>query len=417
MKSVYRFIILFIILVPSLSGQGQVIHLKNPSFEGLPGAGTNYFFLQGWGDCAPYYFQNETPPDIHQYGQKIFDVEVAAQNGNSFVGMVTRENRETWEMISQQLESTMVADKCYEFSIHLAKADLYISGIDPSDRNNPVKKNFNRAVKLRIWGSSSPCKKTQLLAESELVNHSDWKEYTFRFKPKRNYTYILFEVFYKTPVLVPYNGNLLLDNAGDIVEIPCPGDEILAQVDINKPKSTVITPTASIKKPQKVSTPKAKSNKAHGAINEKEKGHNKSKASILTSSEKNKEKILKKLNKKTITPGQTFKIENLFFQADSSRIKDDSYEVLDEIFTFLNDNPNVIIEIGGHTNGVPGVEYCKRLSTARAKNVAEHLYQKGIHKYRIKYKGYGKSKPLHSDRTPTGRKKNQRVEIKILRAR
>ena len=416
MKSVYSLIILFIVLVPNLRGQGQVIPLKNPSFEGLPGAGTIYFFLQGWSDCAPYYFQNETPPDIHQKGHEVFKVNVAAQEGNSFVGMVTRENRETWEMISQNLESMMMADKCYEFSIHLAKADFYISGIDPSNKKKPVEKNFNKAVKLRIWGSSSPCKKTQLLAESELVNHSDWKEYTFRFNPKRNYSYILFEVFYKTPVLVPYNGNLLLDNASDIIEIPCPGDDILAQVDINKPKPTEIVPTASIKKPKKVSTTKAKANKAQkAAINEK--GHNKSKGSVLTSTEKSKEKILKKLDKKTIATGQIFKIEKLFFQADSTRIKDGSQEVLDEIYAFLIENPNVIIEIGGHTNGVPGVEYCKRLSTARAKNVAEHLYKKGIPKYRIKYKGYGKSKPLHSDRTPTGRKKNQRVEIKILRAR
>lgn len=415
MKSFLNTILLIIFLVPGLSGQSQVIHLTNPSFEGLPAAGNNYFFLQGWGDCAPYYFQGETPPDIHQFGYKIFDVNVVAQEGNSFVGMVTRENRETWEMISQKLESMMLADKCYEFSIHLAKADLYLSGIDPSDKINLVKKNFNKAVKLRIWGSSSPCKKTQLLAESELVNHSDWKEYTFKFKPKRNYTYILFEVFYKTPVLVPYNGNLLLDNAGDIIEIPCPDDNLLAQVEINKPKPTIITPSSNITKPKKVSRQKDNSNGAAVASNEKDQG--KKQDSSLASRSKRKEKILKKLNKKTIAPGQTIKIEKLFFEADSSRINDNSHEVLDEIFTFLNDNPNVIIEIGGHTNGVPGVEYCKHLSTERAKNVAEYLYIKGIPEYRIKFKGYGKSKPLDSDRTLIGRKKNQRVEIKILRAR
>lgn len=415
MKSFLSLIILFVGLSLTLCSQDQVIHLTNPSFEGIPAAGNKYFFLQGWRDCAPYYFQGETPPDIHQFGYKLFDVNVVAQDGNTFVGMVTRENRETWEMISQKLESMMFADKCYEFSIHLAKADLYISGVDPSDTINPIIKNFNKAVKLRIWGSSSPCKKTQLLAESELVNHSDWKKYTFRFKPKRNYTYILFEVFYKTPVLVPYNGNLLLDNASDIVEIPCPSDELLAQVDINKPKPTIITPSANITTAKKVSKPK--DNSIVASVNNNKIDQGKKQDSSVSSRAKHKEKILKKLNKKTIATGQTFKIEKLFFQADSSRINDESHEVLDEIFTFLKDNPNVIIEIGGHTNGVPGVDYCRRLSTARAKNVAEYLYKKGIPKYRIKYKGYGKSKPLESDRTPSGRKKNQRVEIKILRAR
>lgn len=77
-------------------------------------------------------------------------------------------------------------------------------------------------------------------------------------------------------------------------------------------------------------------------------------------------------------------------------------------------NEAVKIEIGGHTNGVPSVEYCQKLSSARAREVANYIINKGIDKNRVTYKGYGKSKPIASDRTPEGRKKNQRVEIKIL---
>jgi outer membrane protein OmpA-like peptidoglycan-associated protein len=78
-------------------------------------------------------------------------------------------------------------------------------------------------------------------------------------------------------------------------------------------------------------------------------------------------------------------------------------------------NKNVVIEVGGHTNNVPAAEYCDRLSTARAKSVAEYLYGKGIDQDRITYKGYGKNKPIASNDSVKGRKKNQRVEIKILR--
>ena len=91
-----------------------------------------------------------------------------------------------------------------------------------------------------------------------------------------------------------------------------------------------------------------------------------------------------------------------------------SYKVLDELFRFMVKNKTVKIEIGGHTNGVPSEEYCNKLSKDRAKEVADYLVEKGINKSRITYKGYGKSKPLASDKTLQGRNKNQRVEIKIL---
>jgi outer membrane protein OmpA-like peptidoglycan-associated protein len=88
--------------------------------------------------------------------------------------------------------------------------------------------------------------------------------------------------------------------------------------------------------------------------------------------------------------------------------------VLEEIYTFLKDNNKVIIEIGGHTNSLPEDEYCDRLSTSRAKNIAQHLYGKGIPESQIAYKGYGKRQPIATNQTVEGRRRNQRVEIKIV---
>ena len=403
MKLVFNIFFFSIVSISISFGQNQDIELKNPSFESIPTGGSDKgFFLPGWGDCAPYYFRNETPPDIHSFSSRFFQVNVAAQHGNTFVGMVTRASNETWEMISQRLNSDLFADKCYEFKIHLAKSDTYISGVDKDDATK--KFNFNKPVKLRIWGSSVACKKTQLLAESDPVEHSKWMEYTFRFKPKKQYTYILFEAFYKTPVLIPYNGNLLLDNASNIIEIPCPSEEILAQVDIKAPLSFDRTVPQVITATVQKHTPENNKTITPDPI-----------LVVENPSVQKKIKILKELDKKTISPGQKIKIEKLYFEADSSNLKSNSHDVLDEIYAFLNENPTIIIEIGGHTNGVPGIDYCNYLSTARAKNIAKYLYKKGIPKYRIKYKGYGKSKPLASDKTHLGRKKNQRVEIKILR--
>ena len=81
---------------------------------------------------------------------------------------------------------------------------------------------------------------------------------------------------------------------------------------------------------------------------------------------------------------------------------------------FLDTNEDIVIEIGGHTNGLPEHDYCDRLSTARAQSVAQYLYEKGIPVDRIGYKGYGKRKPVATNSTVDGRRKNQRVEIKIV---
>lgn len=126
------------------------------------------------------------------------------------------------------------------------------------------------------------------------------------------------------------------------------------------------------------------------------------------------EKVLKTLDIATIAVGQTIRVDKLYFEADSSTIKPESYAVLEEIYAFLNENDKVKIEIGGHTNSLPEEAYCDKLSTARAKDIAEYLYDKGISQSRIAYKGYGKRQPVASNQTVDGRRKNQRVEIKIV---
>ncbi len=127
-----------------------------------------------------------------------------------------------------------------------------------------------------------------------------------------------------------------------------------------------------------------------------------------------KEKVIPDLIAKKLEIGQTLRVNQLFFEADSTIITKESYVVLNEVQEFLSENPNIKIEIGGHTNSLPADEYCDRLSTARAKNVTEYLHKLGIPKAQVSYQGYGKRVPVASNRTEAGRKRNQRVEIKIL---
>lgn len=127
-----------------------------------------------------------------------------------------------------------------------------------------------------------------------------------------------------------------------------------------------------------------------------------------------KEKFIPELDIEKIEVGQTLQINELYFEADSTYIMKQSFEVLNEVYEFLSQNPKVIIEIGGHTNNIPPKEYCYKLSTERAETVASFLIHKGIEGNRIMYKGYGKDNPIADNSTRAGRKLNQRVEIKIL---
>lgn len=126
------------------------------------------------------------------------------------------------------------------------------------------------------------------------------------------------------------------------------------------------------------------------------------------------EKFIPDLDMSKITLGQKLRINDLNFEADSAAITQINFDVLEEVYEFLNANPNVTVEIGGHTNTIPPHEYCDQLSTARAKKVAEFLYDRGIAKSRVTFKGYGKREPLTDSTSLQGRQRNQRVEIKIL---
>ncbi len=376
-----RFLFLLLCCTFSLSGfaqESEPILLRNPSFEGTPMEGSvNGDMITGWYDCG---FPGESIPDIHPKEGSTFKVDSKPYHGNTYIGMVVRDN-DTWERISQRLERPMMAGQCYEFSIYLSRSLMYES---PSRKSSqPV--NFITPAKLRIWGGNSICGRDELLDESDPVITSRWLVNQFQFKPKRNYQYIIFEVFYNTPTPFPYNGNILMDDASAILPIPC--DENLVTAEPLPP------PT-----PPKVDEP---------SLPEK----NPVSAEPTTSSPP---KILGELERSKIKKGQIIQIDQLYFKSDSFAITSPSYPVLEEIHEFLVSNPDVKVEIGGHTNNIPSHEYCDNLSTKRAKAVADFLISKGIPRSRIEYKGYGKRNPIVSNATVFGRKKNQRVEIKIL---
>ena len=115
-----------------------------------------------------------------------------------------------------------------------------------------------------------------------------------------------------------------------------------------------------------------------------------------------------------IQEGNTIPLNNIFFKTDSYTLLKESHPELERLVQFLKKNPDLVIEIGGHTNNLCGEKFCLQLSKNRAKAVTEFLIEQGIDKKRVDYIGYGSSRPIADNGTPEGRKRNQRVDFTIM---
>lgn len=184
------------------------IFLYNPSFEDIPKLSQVPI---GWYDCnAP----GNSPVDTHPVPYSSFEVNTVAAHGNTYVGMVVRDN-DAVEAIGQRIVEPLKKGRVYVFEIFLARSPKYISG----SFSNTTKVNFNTPCKLRILAGDGYCQRKELLAESEIIVKEQWVNQQFILRPTEDYNYIVFEAFYKDALASAYNGNLLLDGATTITEI------------------------------------------------------------------------------------------------------------------------------------------------------------------------------------------------------
>ncbi len=115
-----------------------------------------------------------------------------------------------------------------------------------------------------------------------------------------------------------------------------------------------------------------------------------------------------------------FVLENIYFEYNESYIRADAAKELDKLVTLLNDNTDLKIEMGSHTDSVASEAYNIELSQRRAESTVNYLIKKGIDPARLVAKGYGESKPIARNTNPdgsdnpVGRQRNRRTEFKIL---
>lgn len=111
---------------------------------------------------------------------------------------------------------------------------------------------------------------------------------------------------------------------------------------------------------------------------------------------------------------QTFKLEGVNFLSGSDQLTAESIENLSDVAAFLNAQPELRVELAGHTDAQGSAILNMQLSQKRADAVKNFLVRAGISPSRMRAVGYGETSPVATNTTSGGRAQNRRVEFKIF---
>lgn len=199
-------ICLMALLAPVSVHAQEVIKIKNASFEDFEDR-ENFDYIANWNDLG---FDGETPPDVEP-GNCL--LRTKAKHGGFYLMMVTRDNN-TWESLYQELESPLVKDSTYRMSVWLA----HTAELRSKSRISDACVYFSAPTVFICFGYNAVNKKTEILAQSPVINHHKWKEYDFVLTPmKETYDFIVISSAF-APGYEQQNGTLLVDHLSDIVK-------------------------------------------------------------------------------------------------------------------------------------------------------------------------------------------------------
>ena len=115
-----------------------------------------------------------------------------------------------------------------------------------------------------------------------------------------------------------------------------------------------------------------------------------------------------------IEKGSKIELDPIYFEQSTANVLEKSYDSLDKLAIFLQENPYMYIQINGHTDNQGEIAALQKLSEERAAAIKDYLvYQKLIKPVRVSTKGYGPDQPLNDNSTEELRKQNRRVEAII----
>lgn len=106
--------------------------------------------------------------------------------------------------------------------------------------------------------------------------------------------------------------------------------------------------------------------------------------------------------------------DGVTFDVGSYTIKPAFRDTLDAVANSLQEYPNSIVDVYGHTDSTGSEEFNQRLSEQRAQAVSNYLTSRGVNSARLRWQGFGETLPIADNSTAEGRAQNRRVEIKII---
>lgn len=117
--------------------------------------------------------------------------------------------------------------------------------------------------------------------------------------------------------------------------------------------------------------------------------------------------------------GRSFVIRHIYYDFDKAYIRTDAEEPLFQLIKILEDNPDLVVEIGSHTDARGSNRYNIRLSARRAESVVKYLINQGIDESRLQAKGYGETDPTNDcvDEIPCTEEqhqRNRRTEFRVI---
>ncbi len=119
------------------------------------------------------------------------------------------------------------------------------------------------------------------------------------------------------------------------------------------------------------------------------------------------------LNMLPLEVGSSYVINDILFESNSYELNDEAIDIIEEFVDYLNRYPKIRCTIEGHTDSLGDREDNMVLSEKRAKTVAERIIARRIRDDRVRYEGYGASKPIGDNSTEEGRKLNRRTLFRI----
>jgi OOP family OmpA-OmpF porin len=127
-----------------------------------------------------------------------------------------------------------------------------------------------------------------------------------------------------------------------------------------------------------------------------------------------KEVVVEKPVERTYDSDGKWVLVGVNFDFNSARLKSESYPVLFHAVQVLLQNPDMRIEIQGHTDNIGTEKGNERLSLKRAVSVKNYLAARGVSANRMTTVGYGEANPIADNKTAQGRAMNRRIEFKVI---